>query len=118
MLDFPGRLMLHSRREEVVVLVSDHLRQADGVAGSPADQAQVLVSIERLLRGLRGQQEPAVEQQAILEAAYSVMRVQALAWVPHNPGAAVVVRGDGAGSVLEYRQLADLLSVDPEVRPG
>jgi HD-GYP domain-containing protein (c-di-GMP phosphodiesterase class II) len=100
------------------MLVSDHLRQAENAAGVLAGQRHTLVLIEGLLRGLSVQQEPPEVQRAILESAHSVLRVHALAWVPCDPRAAVVVCGDKGVSLVEYRQLADQLSVAPEVPPG
>jgi HD-GYP domain-containing protein (c-di-GMP phosphodiesterase class II) len=104
------------------MLANDNPRQEDGSTVSLLDQerqaGQALSLIEGLLRQLRLQQEPAEEQQTILAAAFPVVPVQCLVWIPLDPRGALLHQGENGLSSIEYRQLADFLEVDPEVQPG
>src|SRR5439155_13026118 len=69
---------------------------------------------DHLIRHLRIHKNPAKNQQRILQAAFELLRVQTLLWVPHNPDAAVQIQGEPCLAPADCRQLVGCIAKMPE----
>ncbi len=112
------------RLERWLRAVSMRLRQADQ---SPAHRRsdnepearfkqawEVILTLDHLLRHVRIHRDPVQSQERILQAAFGLLHVRALVWVPRQAEAAVVIHGDRFLSSWDCRQLATLLSQNAE----
>jgi HD-GYP domain-containing protein (c-di-GMP phosphodiesterase class II) len=109
-----------------VQAVSDRLRLADQLLyrrrSEESQQTQVtaaweaLLALDQLARRLRVHKEPGNNLQQILEAAFGVLHVQTLLWVPQQPEDAVLVQGEPCLAPADGRQLAIALAQCPDFR--
>jgi HD-GYP domain-containing protein (c-di-GMP phosphodiesterase class II) len=106
--------------------VSDRLRQADQLLSRHRDdsslEAQVkpawegLLRLDHLIRRLRIHKEPARNQKRILQAAWEILGVRTLVWVPQQADAPLLFQGEAALSAWECRQLATWLAQAPDLQ--
>ncbi len=109
-----------------VQAVGDRLRLTDQLLyrrrSDETQQAQVtasweaLLALDQLARRLRIHKEPAKNLQQILEAAFGLLQVQSLLWVPQPADEAVVVQGEACLAPADGRQLAATLAQSPDFR--
>jgi HD-GYP domain-containing protein (c-di-GMP phosphodiesterase class II) len=98
--------------------VADRLRLTDQLArgaeelpaaepsGPVATAWEALLAMDRVVRRLRIHKEAEKNQQRILEAAFGLLSVEALVWVPHKPDVPVLLQGEECVSPGDCRQLA------------
>jgi HD-GYP domain-containing protein (c-di-GMP phosphodiesterase class II) len=108
--------------------VSDRLRLADSLLSRhrevavPEPQAkaawETLLRIDHVVRRLRIHKEPSKNHRRIIRAAWQVVGVQALAWVPQQADDPVVIEGGDFISEWDARQLAARVSHAPELTSG
>lgn len=118
--DGEARVAEEQRVRRWVQAVADRLRGADQLVGcrltadeqgAQAKQAwEVVLTLDHLLRHQRVHKDPLRNQQRILEAAFELLHVQALLWVPLQPDAQVVVKGETCLASADCRQLANHLA--------
>jgi HD-GYP domain-containing protein (c-di-GMP phosphodiesterase class II) len=106
--------------------VSDRLRLADQLllrrrteeANNSQSKAawEALLTLDQVTRRLRVHKEPARSQQRILEAAFNLLPIQALIWVPADRDQNIVIKGQTDLAPEECRQLASLLAENPDAR--
>ncbi|HKB37976.1 MAG TPA: HD-GYP domain-containing protein, partial [Gemmataceae bacterium] len=107
------------RLEKWLRAVGDRLRLTDQLQArrrleeeQAAQITQVwegLLAVDHVVRRLRIHKEPEKNRQRILEAAFDLLSVQALAWVPQDSQAAVHVCGETGLAPSDLRQLVGLL---------
>lgn len=105
------------RLQRWVQAVCDRLRSSDQMVGyrlSADDQGtqvkqawEVILTLDHLLRHQRPHKDPLRNQQRILEAAYGLLHVQSLLWVPLQPDAQVVIQGEACLAPTDCRLLAN-----------
>jgi HD-GYP domain-containing protein (c-di-GMP phosphodiesterase class II) len=108
--------------------VSDRLRLTDQLSCRRAGEEEhthqtvvcweTLLTLDRLLHRLRIHREPGKNQRRILEAALSLLDVQALVWVPAQGDAPVVVLGEPCLAPADCRQLVALVAPHLDAHPG
>lgn len=108
--------------------VCERLRGSDYILsrerGAEEEKAQgkgaweAILRIDHLLRHLRAHKCPDGSQKRILHSVFDLLGIESLAWVPHEPTAAVVVLGTSLLTPADYRQLALLLSRTTELKPA
>ncbi len=106
--------------------VCDRLRFADSLSTRHREEAQAepqtktawetLLRIDHVVRRLRIHKDPTKNQRRVVRAAWEVMSVQALAWVPKNADEPVVIQDGDAVSEWEARQLASRIAQAPELQ--
>jgi HD-GYP domain-containing protein (c-di-GMP phosphodiesterase class II) len=79
---------------------------------------EALLTLDRLLHRLRIHKEPAKNQRRILEAAFSLLDVQALIWVPTPADAPALVEGEACLAAADCRQLAALVAPHLDAQPA
>jgi HD-GYP domain-containing protein (c-di-GMP phosphodiesterase class II) len=79
---------------------------------------EALLAIDHLTRRLRIHKEPEKNRERILDAAFGLLSVQALAWVPQDPHAPVQVRGEAGLAPADLRQLVGLLARKQDLTTG
>ncbi|HZU34339.1 MAG TPA: HD-GYP domain-containing protein [Gemmataceae bacterium] len=107
-----------------LLAVCTRLRQADQGPvrrrpdGDPDAQFktawEVILTLDHLLRHVRIHRDPLQSQERILQAAFGLLRVRTLVWVPRSADAPVVIQGDRFLSSWDCRQLATLLNQNAE----
>jgi HD-GYP domain-containing protein (c-di-GMP phosphodiesterase class II) len=117
-----------ARLQKWLQSVSDRLRLAGQFAAQrqgEEEQGQqtvlsweALLTLDRLMRRLRIHKEPARNQRRILEAAFPLLNVQGLIWVPLPSDAPVLIEGEACLAVPDCRQLVALLAPHMDARPG
>jgi HD-GYP domain-containing protein (c-di-GMP phosphodiesterase class II) len=70
---------------------------------------EVILTLDHLLRHVRIHKNPARTQKRILQAAFDLLGVQSLIWVPQDLEAAVLIQGEPCLSPPDCRQLAACL---------
>jgi HD-GYP domain-containing protein (c-di-GMP phosphodiesterase class II) len=75
---------------------------------------EVILTLDHLIRHLRIHKNPAKNQQRILEAAFELLGVQTLFWVPQDTDAPVLVQGESCLAPADCRQLVACLAKMPE----
>jgi HD-GYP domain-containing protein (c-di-GMP phosphodiesterase class II) len=122
----PGAEQERIRLEKWLRAASDRLRLADQLAerrGNTEATAvsgatwEAILTLDHLIRRLRVHKEPIKNQQRILEGAFRMIRAQTLLWVPQQPDAAILIKGDPILSPPECRALASCLAQHPDYRP-
>jgi HD-GYP domain-containing protein (c-di-GMP phosphodiesterase class II) len=116
-----------ARLERWLQAVGDRLRLTDQFQvrrrhederGAPSMAPwEALLNLDQVMRRLRVHKQPEKGRQRILEAAFGLLGVQTLVWVPHQPDELVLFQGEPVLAVPEYRQLVALLLKNPEFRP-
>jgi HD-GYP domain-containing protein (c-di-GMP phosphodiesterase class II) len=109
-----------------VQAVSDRLRLADQMLSrrsqEEAQNAQnttaweALLALDQLQRSLRVNRDSVKNHERVLESALSLLKVQALVWVPAPANQPVVVRGETGLTLDECRDLARTIARSPEFR--
>jgi HD-GYP domain-containing protein (c-di-GMP phosphodiesterase class II) len=107
--------------------VSDRLRLADQLLSRkraeepPANQAtsawEALLALDQLARRLRAHKEPVHNQQRVIEAAFGVLPVHTLIWVPAPRNQGMVCAGEPCLSPEQAAQLVSALSQSAEFNP-
>jgi HD-GYP domain-containing protein (c-di-GMP phosphodiesterase class II) len=107
--------------------VSDRLRLTDQFQGrrrpeedrGPQSAApwEALLTLDQVMRKLRVHRQSEKGQQRILDAAFSLLGVQTLVWIPHHPDHPVLSQGEGGLAAADYRKLATVLAKSPDFRP-
>jgi HD-GYP domain-containing protein (c-di-GMP phosphodiesterase class II) len=108
--------------------VGDRLRLTDQLSGRRRHDEEhtqqtvvsweALLALDHLLHRVRIHKDPIKNQRRILEAAFALLDVQALIWVPLQPDAPVLVEGDSPLAPPDCRQLVTLLAPHLDARPG
>jgi HD-GYP domain-containing protein (c-di-GMP phosphodiesterase class II) len=75
---------------------------------------EVILTLDHLIRRLRIHKNPAKDQQRILQAAFELLHVQALIWVPHDPDSGVQIQGEPCLAPADCRQLVGCVSKLPD----
>lgn len=106
--------------------VSDRLRQADQALARHRDDAgaeaqvkvawETILRLDHVIRRLRIHKEPDRSQKRILQAAYEMLGVQTLVWVPHPANEPVRIQGDPCLSAWDFRHLASRLAHAPDLQ--
>jgi putative nucleotidyltransferase with HDIG domain len=106
--------------------VADRLRQADQVLTRHRDEAGVeaqskvawetILRLDHLIRRLRIHKEPDRSQKRILQAAYEMLGVQTLVWVPQSANEPVRIQGAACLSAWDFRHLASRLTHVPDLQ--
>ena len=114
------------RLERWLQAVADRQRQADQLTDRRRDAEsaslngatwEAILTLDHLIRRLRIHKEPAKNQQRILEAAFRLVRAEALVWVPQQADAPILVQGEPLLAPPDCRALTSCLSQHPEYRP-
>jgi HD-GYP domain-containing protein (c-di-GMP phosphodiesterase class II) len=92
-------------------------RHGDAETHQSAGTWEAILTLDRLVRRLRIHKEPAKNQQRILDAAFRMLRVQCLIWVPQQSDAPIIIHGEPLLAPPECRALAGCLSQHPDYRP-
>ena len=79
---------------------------------------EAILTLDRLIRRLRIHKSPEKNQKRILDAAFGLLGVQAVMWVPRDPEEPVASAGESGLGVFDCRQLADVLTRNPDHRPS
>ncbi len=116
------------RLEKWLQAVSDRLRLTDQLQARrrlEEDQAaqitqvwEGLLAVDHVVRRLRIHKEPEKNRERILEAAFGLLPVQALAWVPQDSHAVVQVCGETGLAPSDLRQLVGLLARKQDLTAG
>jgi HD-GYP domain-containing protein (c-di-GMP phosphodiesterase class II) len=93
-------------------------RGAHESGGPPRAAWEAILALDHLLRHLRVYKNTPANQQSVLRAAFGLLGVGALFWVPYDPSAAVLVEGEGGLAPADCRQLALLLARHPGIGPS
>jgi HD-GYP domain-containing protein (c-di-GMP phosphodiesterase class II) len=91
-------------------------RQDNGLESSSKTAWEVILTVDNLLRHLRIYRDPGQNRQRILQAAHGLVGVQSLVWVPRHADEPVLMQGSPCLSAWDCRQLAVLLSQNPELQ--
>jgi HD-GYP domain-containing protein (c-di-GMP phosphodiesterase class II) len=75
---------------------------------------EVILTLDHLIRHLRIHKSPAKNQQRILEAAFEILGVQTLLWVPQDCDAPMQIQGEACLAPADCRQLVACLAKMPE----
>jgi HD-GYP domain-containing protein (c-di-GMP phosphodiesterase class II) len=107
--------------------VSDRLRLTDQLAVRHRQEEdrsaqstvpwEALLNLDQVMRRLRIHKQADKSQQRILEAAFSLLGVETLVWIPHNPDHPVVFQGKACPAPADCRQLPAMLAKSPDFRP-
>jgi hypothetical protein len=124
----PDREREQERLRRWALSVGDRLRLNDHLAGQRRAEEEratqltraweVLLGVDSAIRGLRIHKEPDKNRKGVLKTAQALLGVQALAWVPDQSGAAVLVQGEPCLAPADFRQLAGLMAQGPDRQPG
>ena len=116
------------RLQKWVQAVSDRLRLMDQLLSKrrleEEQNAQLTLAwgaihtLDRLVRCLGIDKNPEKNQKRILEAAFSLLRVRALLWIPGDVNAPVVMHGELPAAPPDCRELTETLTQSPDYRPG
>jgi HD-GYP domain-containing protein (c-di-GMP phosphodiesterase class II) len=93
-----------------------HRREEDWSAQSTVPW-EALLNLDQVMRRLRIHKQADKSPQRILEAAFSLLGVETLAWIPHNPDHPVVFQGKTCPAPADCRQLAAMLAKNSDFRP-
>ncbi len=106
--------------------VADRLRQADQVLTRHRDEAgqeaqskiawETILRLDHVVRRLRIHKEPDRSQKRILQAAYEMLGVQTLVWVPQSANEPVRIQGEACLSAWDFRHLASRLTHAPDLQ--
>jgi HD-GYP domain-containing protein (c-di-GMP phosphodiesterase class II) len=75
---------------------------------------EVVLTLDHLVRHLRIHKNQGKNQERILEAAFELLRVESLLWVPNHPDARVKIQGQQFLAPTDFRQLAACIARSPE----
>jgi HD-GYP domain-containing protein (c-di-GMP phosphodiesterase class II) len=119
----------HAAQEQVRLqkwaqAVCDRLRGADQLLRQCRNEEEqktqvktaweVSLTLDHLIRHLRIHKSPTKNQQRILEAAFELLGVQALMWIPQHPDAPLQIQGESCLAAADCRQLAACIAKLPE----
>jgi HD-GYP domain-containing protein (c-di-GMP phosphodiesterase class II) len=79
---------------------------------------EVLLGLDGVIRGLRIHKDADRHRKNILKIAQGFLGVQAVAWVPDQATAPLLVQGEPCLAAPDFRQLAALIAGSPDVQPG
>ncbi len=79
---------------------------------------EAILTLDCLIRRLRIHKSPEKNQKRILDVAFGLLGVQAVVWVPRDPDELVVSAGESGLGTFDCRQLADVLTKNPDHRPS
>jgi HD-GYP domain-containing protein (c-di-GMP phosphodiesterase class II) len=114
----PGAAQAQVWLQKWLQAVSDRLRLADQAplrrrpeeelaSGAPWE---VVLTLDHLIRHLRIHKDPGKNLNRILEAAFGLLSVESLHWVPQNSDAPVLTQGEARLAPPDCRQLATFLT--------
>jgi hypothetical protein len=104
-------------RNSDYILQRSHRGEAERDSGKVAWEA--LLQLDQLLRHLRVHKNTAANQQRVLQAAFGLLRVDSLIWVPCDAVGAVLIQGETCLAPADCRQLALRVARHPNFRvPG
>jgi HD-GYP domain-containing protein (c-di-GMP phosphodiesterase class II) len=116
------------RLQKWLQAVADRLRSSDLLLSqrrSEDEQSaqakaawEVILTLDHLIRHLRIHKSPARNEKRILQAAYELLHVRTLIWVPHDLDAPVLIQGDLCLAPPDCRQVATWLAKSPEAQGG
>jgi HD-GYP domain-containing protein (c-di-GMP phosphodiesterase class II) len=106
--------------------VVDRLRQADQFLTRHRDEAgqeaqikmawETILRLDHVIRRLRIHKDPDRSQKRILQAAFEMLGVQTLVWVPQSANEPVRIQGEACLSAWDFRHLASRLSQAPDLQ--
>jgi hypothetical protein len=106
----------------------DRLRLANQFLGRSRDHAaddpqaglawQTILTLDQLMRSLRIHKDAPGHHKRILQAAFELLRCQALVWVPAQPTQSLIAEGEVPISAWDCRQLAGLLDQADSQKTG
>ena len=103
-----------SVQERVRMATSQRARRHDGGAadGQLTLAWNAVMAMDELMRCVRVHKDPAKDRARVLRLAAEVLGAQAVAWVPAQADAGIVIEGEKVLSAWDFGQLADLLVAD------
>jgi HD domain-containing protein len=120
----PARAQEQARLQKWAQRVCEDLRSCRRPAGrrggEPAPAAptktawEALLALDQVIRRLRFHKAPERNRRLLVEAAFPLLGVQALAWVPQDSGDPVLTHGEASLGAAEYRDLAACVAQRPE----
>lgn len=120
----PHAAQEHQRLQKWAQAVCDRLRGSDQLQrqyrheeeqkGQIKEAWEVILTLDHLIRHLRIHNNPAKNQQRILAAAFELLGVETLLWVPQHPDAQVQVQGQSCLAPADCRHLAACVAKMPE----
>jgi putative nucleotidyltransferase with HDIG domain len=119
----PRAIQEKARLQKWAQRVCDHLSAkepkprpaGEDLAGQGKNAWEALLALDQVIRRFRFHKNPSQQQQRILEAAFPLLGVQALVWVPHDAATPVLVQGEEVVAAPAYRELAGTLLQNQEV---
>ena len=113
----PRAIQEKARLQKWAQRVCDHLSAkepkprpaGEDLAGQGKNAWEALLALDQVIRRFRFHKNPSQQQQRILEAAFPLLGVQALVWVPHDAATPVLVQGEEVVAAPAYRELAGTL---------
>jgi HD-GYP domain-containing protein (c-di-GMP phosphodiesterase class II) len=77
---------------------------------------EVILTVDHLIRHTRIHKNPIKNAHRILQAAFELLQVENLIWVPQDPDAQVIIQGEPCLASLDSRQLSACLTKNSEIQ--
>jgi HD-GYP domain-containing protein (c-di-GMP phosphodiesterase class II) len=92
-------------------------RRGDDESSRSAVTWEAILTLDHLIRRLRIHKEPAKNQERIIDAAFKILGVQTLLWIPQQVDLPILIRGEPMLAPPDCRALAKCLAQQPQFRP-